>query len=162
MNHDRDYNRLRELSWRRSLTESEQAELHAWLAVHSEARAEWELETDLSAMLHQLPDAPVPSNFTARVLKSVERETAAADRRLGFQRAWGWRAFLPRVAGVAVVIAFSLFGYHRHAIVQQARLVKKLAETPEVANPALLEDFEVIRQLGSTPAPDEELLALMK
>ena len=159
MNHDPVYHRLRELSWRRSLTESEQAELRAWLAVHPEAQAEWEVETDLSALLHQLPDAPVPSNFAARVLKSVERETAA-PRRPGSGWTWRWRVFLPRVAGVAAVIGFSLFGYHRHAIVQQARLVKKLAETPEVANPAWLEDFEAIRQLG--PQPDEELLALMK
>jgi hypothetical protein len=117
---------------------------------------------NLSAMLHQLPDAPVPSNFTARVRQAVERETAAAERETGFHWAWRWRVFLPRLAGVAVVIGFSLFGYHRHAIVQQARLVKKLADTPEVANPALLEDFETIRRLGSTPSPDEDLLALMK
>lgn len=162
MNQDPVYNRLRELSWRRPLTENEQAELRAWVAAHPEAQAEWEVETNLSAMLHQLPDAPVPSNFTARVRQAVEQETAAAEQQPGFHWAWRWRVFLPRVAGVAVVIGFSLFGYHRHAIVQQARLVKKLADTPEVANPALLEDFEAIRSLGSTPSPDEELLALLK
>lgn len=162
MNHDPVYTRLRELSWRRPLTESEQAGLRAWLAAHPEAQAEWEVETNLSAMLHQLPDAPVASNFTARVLQIVERETAAAERRPGFQWPWRWRVFLPRIAGVAVIMGFSLFAYHRHVIVQQAGLVKKLAEAPEVANPALLEDFEAIRRLGSTPPPDEELLALLK
>jgi anti-sigma factor RsiW len=161
MNHDPVYHRLRELSWRRSLTENEQAELRAWLAAHPEAQTEWEVETDLSTMLQRLPDAPVPSNFAARVLKSVERETAA-PRRQESGWAWRWRVFLPRVAGVAAVIGFSLFGYHQYTVAQQARLVRKLAETPAVANPALLEDFEAIQQLGSTPRPDEELLALMK
>jgi hypothetical protein len=113
-------------------------------------------------MLHQLPDAPVPSNFTARVLRAIERETAVVERRPGFRWLWRWRVFLPRVAGVAVIVGFSLFAHHRYLIAQQTRLMKKLAEAPEVADPALLEDFEAIRRLGSTPQPDEELLALLK
>jgi hypothetical protein len=39
MNQDPVYNRLRELSWRRPLTENEQAELRAWVAAHPEAQA---------------------------------------------------------------------------------------------------------------------------
>jgi anti-sigma factor RsiW len=162
MNQDPDYNRLRELSWRRPLTEGEQAEVRAWLAAHPEAQAEWEAETNLSTELHQLPDAPMPSNFTARVRQAVERETAAARRRPGFQWAWRWRVFLPRVAGLAVIIGFGLFAHHRHVIAQQAALMKKLAAAPELANPAVLEDFEAIVRLGSTPRVDEDLLALMK
>src|SRR6266550_6019501 len=151
MNQDPVYQRLRELSWRRPLTESEQAELRAWLAAHPEAQAGWEVEKHLSALLQQLPDAPVPSNFTARVLQAVGQEAAAAGQRPGFQWAWRWRVLLPRVAGVAVIIGFSLFAHHRHLMAQQARLMKKLAEAPEVANPALLEDFEAIRRLSSAP-----------
>jgi anti-sigma factor RsiW len=162
MNQDPVCKRLRELSWRRPLTESEQAELRAWLAAHPEAQAELEVEKDLSAMLHQLPDAPMPSNFTARVRQAVERETAAARRQPGFQWAWRWRVFLPRVAGLAVIIGFGLFAHHRHVIAQQAALMKKLAAAPELANPAVLEDFEAIRRLGPTPQVDEDLLALMK
>src|SRR5436190_847578 len=85
MNPDPVYKRLRELSWRRPLTESEQAELRAWLAAHPEAQAGWEVEKQLSAMLQQLSGAPVPSNFTARVLQAVGQETAAAGRQPGFQ-----------------------------------------------------------------------------
>ena len=162
MNPDLVYKRLRELSWRRPLTESEQAELRAWLAAHPEAQAGWEVEKHLSAMLQQLPDAPVPSNFNARVLQAVAQEEAAIGRRLGFQWAWCWWVLLFRVAGVAVIIGFSLFAHHRHVMAQQARLVKKLAEAPAVTNPAWLEDFELIRRLGPTPPPDEELLALLK
>ena len=55
--------------------------MRAWLAAHPEAQADWEAEAGLSEALGQLPDAPVPSNFTARVLQSVERESAAERRR---------------------------------------------------------------------------------
>src|SRR6185436_14507392 len=105
MNPDPVYKRLRELSWRRPLTESEQAELRAWLAAHPEAEDDWETEKHLSAMLHKLPDAPVPSNFTARVRQAVEQETAAAGRRPGFPSRWAgrWRVFLPRTAAAVVV-----------------------------------------------------------
>ncbi len=81
MSNDPTYNRLRELSWRRKLTGAEEAELRAWLAAHPDAQADWEAEAGLNAALGRLPDAPVPSNFTARVLQAVEREAAAELRR---------------------------------------------------------------------------------
>src|SRR6266576_1862078 len=108
MNPDPVCKRLRELSWRRPLTESEEAELRAWLAAHPEAQAGWEAETHLSAMLHQLPDATVPSNFTARVRQAVEQETAAAGRRPGFQWAGRWRVFLPLTSAAVVVVGLGL------------------------------------------------------
>jgi anti-sigma factor RsiW len=162
MNHDPVYRRLRELSWRRPLTESEQADLRAWLAAHPEAQAEWEVETNLSAMLQQLPDAPVPSNFTARVRQAVEREAMAAERRSGFPWTRRWRVFLPRTAAAVVFIGLGLFAYHRRTVLRQAELVRTVAAVREVPKPELLEDFEAIRRFGSTPSPDEELLALMK
>src|SRR6185369_12561679 len=115
MNPDPVYKRLRELSWRRPLTESEQAELRAWLAAHPEAEEEWETEKHLSAMLHQLPDAPVPSNFTARVRQTVEQETPAA-RRPGLPSRWAarWRVFLPHTAAAVVIVGLGWFAYHRY------------------------------------------------
>ena len=74
MKNDAFLSLLRESSWRRKLTEAEQAELRAYLAAHPDARADWEMESALNAALTRLPDAPVPSNFTARVLQAVERE----------------------------------------------------------------------------------------
>ncbi len=62
------FNKLREASWRRPLTASEEAELRAWLAAHPEARAEWESDTALNDLLSRVPNAPVPTNFTTRVL----------------------------------------------------------------------------------------------
>ena len=162
MNQDPVYKRLRELSWRRPLTESEQGELRAWLAAHPEAQAGWEVEKHLSAMLHQLPDATVPSNFTARVLQAVGQETTAAGRRSGFQWSWRWRMFLPRTAAAVAVVGLGLFAYHRYEAYRLASDVRIVAAVPEVPKLEVLEDFEAIRRLGSAPRPDEKLLALLQ
>jgi anti-sigma factor RsiW len=160
MNPDPVYNRWRELSWRRSLTESEQVELRAWLAAHPEARAEWETDVELSGLLNQLPAAPVPSNFTARVLQEVARERAAVEPQAGFWRTWHWQMWLPRAAAAMVFVGLGLFAYRHQQIKERDAAIGIVATIPEV-KPEVLEDFEAIRRLGSTP-PDEELLALMK
>ena len=86
-------NPLRELVWRRKLTEAE----HAGLRAQPETQADLELESRLTEALARLPDAPVPSNFTARVLQAVEREEVRGpDRRsgTGTGACWcpGWRS----------------------------------------------------------------------
>ena len=42
-----------------------------------------DLEARLTAALARIPDAAVPSNFTARVLTAIELEEAAAARSRG-------------------------------------------------------------------------------
>ncbi|MGH7972242.1 MAG: hypothetical protein ACREIC_26315, partial [Limisphaerales bacterium] len=69
-------NPFRELNWRRKLTAAEEARLRSWFAEHPEARADWEAEAALSDALARLPDAPVASNFTARVMQTAELELA--------------------------------------------------------------------------------------
>jgi len=103
MNQDPVDQKLRELNWRRELTAAERAELRTWLAAHPEAQADWQTEAALSKFLARLPDAPVPSNFTARVLQAVERETRTSER--APQRARWWHVFLPRAAVAASVVA---------------------------------------------------------
>jgi anti-sigma factor RsiW len=156
----------REWLWRRSLDEAERARLRAWLEAHPEARADWELEIALTEALARLPDAPAPSNFTARVLQAIEREEAsrvplgARDRLRLF-----WRRWLPRFAVAAAALAAGIFLMHRHEVRQQAewrRSLTLIAAMPAVPSPQALEDFDVVRHLGRTPPWDEELLALMQ
>lgn len=161
---DGRYNELREQSWFRELTEAEQAELHAFLNAHPEARADWETDAALTAAVDRLPDAPVPSNFTARVLRSVEREMDRSARRQS--RAWGWwRRFLPRVAVTAVLMGVGVVSFQQYRISTRADLAKGLAViSSEVQVPEVewLHDFEPIRLLSHTPPPDEELLTLLQ
>ncbi|HUC83690.1 MAG TPA: hypothetical protein VL970_00750, partial [Candidatus Acidoferrales bacterium] len=56
----------RERLWRRTVSEADRAE---W-----RGQPELELEARLTESLAQLPDASVPSNFTARVMAAIDVE----------------------------------------------------------------------------------------
>jgi anti-sigma factor RsiW len=167
MTNDPTYDRLRELSWRRKLAAGEAAELRAWLAAHPETLTDWEAEAGLNEALGELPDAPVPSNFTARVLQSIERESGAAARRQ--RRNWqlwtDWR-WLPKVAVTVVVLGAGLFSYQQVArAARRAEYAKSVTAVSDVASlpgPDVLKDFDAIRVSNPTPVADEELLAALK
>src|SRR5437879_11312119 len=111
------FEKFREISWRRALTDAERTELNAWLETNPEFRAEWEAEMGLSASLARLPEPAVPSNFTARVLQEIERETPAESRS---QPAAGWWQTFARkarwmmgtsFAAIAVILGFAIYGH---------------------------------------------------
>ena len=153
-------NQLRERAWRRKLTGAERAELRA----QPEAQAELELESRLSEALARVPDAPVPSNFTARVLQAIEREEARAARTRSWS--WYWRVLVPRVAVAAAVVGFAGLAYQRHALDQRAALAKDivlLAQAQPVPSVEALKNFDAIRRMGqAAPRADDELLALLQ
>jgi anti-sigma factor RsiW len=162
MKNDAFLSKLREAGWRRKLTEAEQAELRARLAANPGARVDWEIESALNAALDRLPDAPVPSNFTARVMQAVEREEAVRPR--GWS--WNWHVLVPRVAFAAVVVTFTGLAIHHHEIyTQRVALVKSVALVTRgqpVPSPEALENFDAIRRMSQPQHADEELLALMQ
>jgi len=158
------YQRLLEARWRRKLTASEEAELRAWLAAHPEMEADWLAESGLGGVLSSLPDAPVPTNFTARVLNAVNQEPAGSRPATTGWR-WAWHRFLPRAAVAVLVAATGLITYERHEALQRAVLARNVATVADVAavpNPELMKDFEAVRRLDQTPPADEELLALLR
>lgn len=162
MNSDPIYNRLRELKWRRKLTGAEEAELRAWLKAHPEARADWEAEAGLQAALDCLPDAPVSSNFTARVLQAVEREPAVESR-----RAMGWlrMRWLPKAAFASSVAMAGLVSYLLIQNAERKKLVESVATVANVSSlpgPDILQDFDAIRASNPATTADEQLLALLK
>ena len=166
MSNDPIYNHLRELSWRRKLTSAEEAELRAWLAARPEAQAEWDTEARLNAALGRLPDVPVPSNFTARVLQEVERE-AAAELRQGEGKRPFWRRlrWLPKVAFAAVVLGAGLVSYHQFQatrFAEYAHSVEAVSNVSSLPGPEVLTDFDAIRASDATTLPDEQLLAVLK
>lgn len=86
---EQEYNELRESSWRRPLDAAEDARARAYLAANPAAQREWELDAELTQLLAQAPNAPVPSNFTHQILAALDQEA-----RLTAQRAFagaGWR-----------------------------------------------------------------------
>ena len=165
MNPDPVYQRLCELSWRRPLTAPERAELRAWLIAHPEAQADAEIELALNQALARLPDAPVPSNFTARLGQTIERDVASKVRAPAPRRTWSWRVLVPRFAVATVVVGSGLLVYRHNESVQQVEFAKSfLAEAgaPALADPKVIADFEVICQLSPPTAADEELIKLME
>ncbi len=153
-------NQLRELAWRRKLTEAERTELRA----QPEAQADLELESRLSEALARVPDAPMPSNFTARVLQAIEREEAHAVRTRSWS--WYWRVLVPRVAVAVAVVGFAGLAYQHHEFdkrVQLARDVALLAQAQPVPSVEALKNFDAIRRMSQTaPRADDELLALLR
>ena len=166
MTDDPIYNRLRELSWRRKLTDAEEAQLRALLAARPEAQADWDTEASLNAVLGRLPDVPVPSNFTARVLQTVERE-AAAELRQGERKWQFWRRlrWLPKAAFAAVVLGTGLVSYHQiqaARFAEYAHSVAAVSNVSSVPSPEILKDFNAIQASNPTALPDEQLLAALK
>jgi len=160
-----DFNDLK--SRGRKLTAAEEADLRAWLADHPDQQADWETESRLSEILGRLPDVPVPGNFTARVLQAVEREQMAAGKPQKSRAKWFFRLLVPRLAVAAVVLGVALFGYRNqeHKAAQREQLVQGVQVVAGVAtlpSPEILQDFDTIRQMSSTPGADPELIALMK
>ena len=161
MKNEVNLSQLREAAWRRKLTEAEQAALRTCLEADPEARRSWETDGALNAALAALPPAPMPSNFTARVLAAVEREPVAAPA-----RRWNWHVLLPRVAFASVVLAFAGLAIHHHEIYsERAALVKNVAlvaGNQPLPSAEALENFDAIRRLSSPPHADDELLDLMQ
>jgi len=118
-------------------------------------------------MLAALPNVPVPSNFTARVLARVEREASSEVRLENDVRPpvrW-WTSWLPKAGFAAVVFAAALFSYHHLQSARRAEWAQSLSTVSQVASmpsPDVLNDFDAIAALSSTPPADEELLKIMQ
>ncbi len=162
---DPDYQALKETNWRRKLSPAEEAALRKFLATNGPARAEWEKETALNQLLTRLPDVPISSNFTARVLDAARREQATQK----FEQLWPdwWRnlGWIPRLAGVCLILgatALSIHEYQEAQLREMARDVEKVSTSALVSKIDWLENFDTIKRLNQVPPVDEELLTALK
>jgi negative regulator of sigma E activity len=125
--------------------------------------ADLKLEARLSQALARLPDAAVPSNFTARVMQAVELEESREARRWSF--AWNWHALLPRIAVTAAVVLFAGLTLHHYELNSRrtalALNVALIAGSQPLPSVDALKNFDAIQRM-SQPRADEELLALMQ
>lgn len=166
MNDNPLYNGWREIGWRRKLTAEEEAQLAEFLNAHPEAHADWESEAALNELLGSLPSVPVASNFTARVLAAAEREasgSAPSQERTAHAVPW-WKRWVPKTAFAAVVLA-GLVSYHHIQSVERTERAQSLAtlsEAEPIPSPDVLNDYDAIAALSSTPPADEELLRIMQ
>jgi hypothetical protein len=128
------------------------------------ARPELELEARLTAALSRLPDAPVPTNFTARVLEAMDLEAAQTARAQG--RHWNWRFFLPRLAATAAVVMFAAWGFQQHETgvrrAEMARSLSAVASAQSVPSVEALKNFDAIQRMSQSGRADTELLAALQ
>jgi len=166
MSENHNHEKIRELTWRGPLSPAQRQELKAWLEAHPAEKESLALDSRLTESLHKLPDAPVSSNFTARVLEQVQLEQAATRRkasRTSFIFRWRW---LIRTASAVVIVAAAGVTWKQ---VQSARTAEEIArsvtmvsEVTSLPDADVLRDFEAIQALSQTPAADMDLLALLK
>jgi anti-sigma factor RsiW len=153
-----------EESWIRPLSQAEQAEVRGFLRSHPEFREEWMLESALNRALEQLPTVPVPSNFTSVVLQQTQRESLSSHRR---RFVWPSLAghFWPRLAFGAVLVTSGLVGFQEARAIRRGQMTQSLAvvsRVPAVPSPEILLNFDAINALNRDPAPDEQLLSVLK
>jgi hypothetical protein len=150
---------LNESLWRRKLSDAERAGLHA--------QPELELEAALTRALTEMPDAPVPSNFTARVLDAVER-AERAETRDDCSPGWtlNWRWLWPRVATAAAVLIFIGVAIQRYEVnfhrFTLAKNVAQVAVAQPVPSMDALENLDAIQRMSQSGHADGELLAALQ
>ena len=150
---------LREILWRRPLTEAERARA----AGQPVLRAELELEARLNHSLAQLPEVKVSSNFTARVLQAIDRDEARPQT-AGWR--WSWPRWLPRMAVGTAMVAFVAVSWQHYEVNQhRAAIANSLAQVAVASSvPAVeaLDNYDAIQRMGQAQHADEALLALMQ
>ena len=156
-----EFDNLLQTAYERDLTDGELAKLERWLAANPADQAEWKA---LDHLLATLPDTPVATNFTARVLDEVRRAETAHPA-LG--QAWWQRLLAPQFRPVQIAAAATLamviggVGYQSHLNQSRAEMAAAVASIAEFP-PGFLADFEAIGAVAQADVIDEELWAALK
>ena len=157
-----EYTKLSEVAWRRPLTGEEKARLQAYLSAHPGACDDLDEQLALSKLLFDLPDIRISSNFTARILRSIELEKRARTERAQNSPAWlvRLRLWFPRFALAGLVVGLGGLGLQQHRLsslrekAASVEIVSRMATTlPDVQ---MWEDFDAIAKLGQTAVPSSQ------
>ena len=156
-----EFDNLLQTAYERDLTDGELAKLERWLAANPADQAEWKA---LDHLLATLPDTPVATNFTARVLDEVR---CAETTHPALGQVWWQRLLAPQFRPVQIAAAATLamviggVGYQLHLNQSRAEMAAAVASIAEFP-PGFLADFEAIGAVAQADAIDEELWAALK
>jgi len=146
---------LIDLARRRVLSAGEQARLDQLLAAAPAAWPERDEELALSHLLAGLPDAPLASNFSARVMQAIARAEAQAVRTSAAASPWwsprGWFGRLAGATAVLVLSGVSWVQYQNWQRTETARSLQVITEVATVPSVDVLKDFDVIQSFASVP-----------
>jgi hypothetical protein len=137
--------------------------------MHPQGQADWEDDLILTQALRSLPNAPVPSNFTAQVMQAVTREQRELQRAEStvVPRMYWWHRFSKRLAWTALLLlagSTTVFFYHQNN--SQKKFARNVAEVSNLASlpgAEVLQDFDAIDQLRyASAASDEALIEFLR
>jgi hypothetical protein len=125
-------------------------------------RRRLEAELALNELLDSRRPPPLSSNFTARVLAEVARESRTERSTEPWWRRLRWLPRLVAFAALAIVGIVIWNGgntTHRARLAQGAMELGTAATVPGI-EAATLADFEVIRHITATPKAEDDALIL--
>ncbi|MGC8744299.1 MAG: hypothetical protein ACP5T0_10520 [Verrucomicrobiia bacterium] len=172
----RELERLKELALKGKLDEKSRALLlQYYTQVDSAADDELsKLEEDiyLGKLLQQIPDVPVSSNFTARVMNAIEIEEPEPVTAISSIMQILRQNLFQRLAPVAILIILTGFCYFSYTESKKMSIAGSIAELDRVAMlnekqgglpVEIFKDFDVIQKINNyNSMVDIELLAALK
>ena len=170
---DPRFSKFREIGWRRRLTPAERETLRTLISREKSDPAIWSEDAVLTRLLQDLPDPPVPSNFTALVLNAIDQPESGRAGRPYWLRRVGLPRPVRRLAAPALLLAIAVSTYFVMQSAQRRQTASSLASVAHSLETAsvvvdlptveMLRDFEAIYLLpDDRPAPDVELLAALQ
>lgn len=148
-----EYQRLRELAWRKGIKDPLEP------IQSQQVQQELREERQLTRCLNGLVNAPVSSNFTARVLQAAIKP--AAPRRLTWWQRLALPKWAPRLAMGALMVSLGVFTVQQYKSAQNMRRAQDLASVSQLAQLSdvdWLDNFETINRMSQVQAADDELL----
>ncbi len=126
-----DYETLIEARVRRKLTLEEERMLRDRFAADSGLESRWQGDLALHSLLSRLPNVPVSSNFTSRVLAGLPD-----NARRSAPRPWFFLRFTWKWAPISALVVLGLFlGWQQHLrALEHRELAKSVATFSQVAN----------------------------
>jgi anti-sigma factor RsiW len=169
---DAEFNLLLETAARRKLTAGEKDRLRACLAGDPAAKTIWEEEEALTAVLGGLPDAPISSNFTAQVLRRVERDERNRRTAPAIFRWLRLRRPAHQFVAAGVTLVLLALGHWQYrtaqrekmaaALAKVARSVETVSQIAPLPAMEMWKDYEPISRLALTrPEADQELIEVL-
>ena len=159
-----DHNELWKAGLHQRLSPEDEARWQISMAHQPEALAEFEEEVGLNRLLHQLPDAPVSSNFTAQVLQLVRREqrrqsTPVLLRFWADHIAFSWGR---KLAFASVLLLLGFVSYQQYQLSARRELARSIVRVSNVLPSAdVIEGFSAmdgLRRVSPTRSGEPDLL----
>lgn len=170
-----EFEKLKELALKGRLDKESEKRLKMYIQADP-LRSIPDLENEilLGKLLRELPQVPVSSNFTARVLAEIEAIEAEPLKTAPQGSLLDWLLYHLgyRIGAVATILVLVGFCYFSHEEFKNVKLANKIVELSNVAPleekeskiaVEIFKDFEIIQSLGQQSAfVDTELLAALK